>query len=159
MTQLFVCVKYGLGPWCHAWLRRVSPSGGTTQLSGCLKELAGGPLEWDAGLRDNAQGVIKNTVEETGVCAATPSWCAVLSCRVKQAKGSCRQCFCASTPSRARKLPQKRVPSFLRHVSRGWRNVSDLSNFTLRLVKTGQNCKSLSLALTLSLLLTSRLCK
>ena len=31
---------------------------------------------------DNAQGVIQNTADETGVCAATPNWCAVLSCNV-----------------------------------------------------------------------------
>ena len=33
---------------------------------------------------DNAQGVIQNTVDKTGVFAAAPNWCAVLSCRVNE---------------------------------------------------------------------------
>ena len=36
-----------------------------------------------------------------------------------------------------------RSDSFLRNVSRWWRNVSDLSNFAFRLVETGQNGKSI----------------
>ena len=44
MTQLVDRVKYGLGPGCHAWPRRVSLPSSEAQLVGCLKGLADGPL-------------------------------------------------------------------------------------------------------------------
>ena len=45
VTQLVDFVKYGLGPGCHAWPRRVSLLRGEAQLAGCLKGLARGSLE------------------------------------------------------------------------------------------------------------------
>ena len=71
---------------------------GVAQLAECLKGLARwliAPLivtDWPGGSvarwrrtqasGDNALGVIQNTVYETGVCAVTPNWCAVLSCGI-----------------------------------------------------------------------------
>ena len=51
VTQLVDHVKYGLGPWCHAWPKRMSLPSDEAQLAGCLKELAGGPLTKDAGIQ------------------------------------------------------------------------------------------------------------
>ena len=43
--------KCGLGSKCHAWPGRVSHSSSKAQLAGYLKGLAGGLLEWDAGIQ------------------------------------------------------------------------------------------------------------
>ena len=76
VTQLVEYVKYGLGPECHAWPKRVL-------LPSSKAQLAGGLLGTEAS-SDNAQGVIQNTVDETAVCTVTPNWCAVLRCSVNQ---------------------------------------------------------------------------
>ena len=47
VTQLVDRVKYGLGPGCHAWPRRVSLPNGEAQLAGRLKGLAGNVLSND----------------------------------------------------------------------------------------------------------------
>ena len=44
-TQLVDFVKYGMGPGCHTWPRRVSLPSKEAQLAGYLKRLAGGSLE------------------------------------------------------------------------------------------------------------------
>ena len=69
MIQLVDRVKDDVGPGCHAWPRKVSPPSGQAQLAGLLKGLACGTQASS----DSAQGVIQNSVGETGVCAATPN--------------------------------------------------------------------------------------
>ena len=51
VTQQVDRVKYGLGPACHAWPRRVSLPSGEAQLAGCVKGFAGSPLAKDAGIQ------------------------------------------------------------------------------------------------------------
>ena len=49
VTQLVKHVKYGQDLECQAWLRRVSLPSDKAQPAGCLKRLASGLLQWDAG--------------------------------------------------------------------------------------------------------------
>ena len=79
-THLKEHAKYDRGPEIHGKPRRVSLPVGEAQLAGCLKVQVGGPLEWDAGTSNYAQGVIQNTVNEASVSTATPDWRTVLSC-------------------------------------------------------------------------------
>ena len=54
------------------------------QLTGCLREPEGIPLEWKTASGDNAQSVIKHTFGDASVSATTPYWCAVPFSRVDQ---------------------------------------------------------------------------
>ena len=84
VTQLVGRVKDGVGPKCHAWPRRVSPPRGEAQLAGRRTDWQMVCWRGTQASSDNAQDVIQNIVDETGMCAATPNWCTVLSCRVNQ---------------------------------------------------------------------------
>ena len=80
-THLKKHTRYDQGPEIHGKPRRVSLPVGEAQLAGCLKVWVSA-VRWSGtqASSDYAQGVIQDTVYEASVSAATPDWCAVISC-------------------------------------------------------------------------------
>ena len=74
--------SYDQGSEIHSEPRRVSLPFGEAQLARCLKVWVGGCWSGTQASSDYVQGVVQDTVYEhcLSVNAATPDWCALLSC-------------------------------------------------------------------------------